>query len=342
VAKESDQVISGLHKEMGERVGGKNFKIPEIERVPIGIFPLDFAIGGGIPVNRVSIIYGPESSTKTSLLLKIIAAFQKRKQTVALIETEYSLEPKWVEQMGVSMKDLVLFRPTTAEQAVDMVQAILHADDVGLVCLDSVGSLVTAHEIESESGKRTVAGASMLTTELMKKIVSAFNTESQRGHFPTVVLVNQIRSRIGAMYQDPEIMPGGNLLRFAASLTIRLYAKDKMVKEISDKVPAYKEVKGAIRKHKIPIASKSFEYDMCIVNKNGLKVGDVDAWPTVVAYLKQTGLMAKQEKGGWTCLGKKFSTIEQVKELYDTDPASQLAINEKLFESAALLPPEEA
>lgn len=340
MAKESDQVISGLQKELGEHIGGKNFKLPNIERIPVGIFPLDYALGGGLPVNRITILYGPESSTKTSLMLKIIAAFQKRKQTAVLVETEYSLDPKWVEQMGVNMKDLVLFRPNNAEQAVDMVQAMLHADDVGLVCLDSIGSLVTTHEIESESGKRTVAGASMLTTELMKKIVTAFNSESNRKHFPTVVLVNQVRSRIGAMYQDPEIMPGGNLLRFAACLTIRLYAKDKMVKEVSDKIPAYKEVKGAIRKHKIPIASKSFEYDMGIVNKDGLRVGDVDAWPTVLAYMKDTGLLAKQEKGGWTCLGKKFNTIEQVKEIYDTDPASQLAIHEKLFASVTLLPPE--
>src|SRR3990172_8898835 len=173
MAKESDQVISGLHKELGEGVGGKGFKIPNIERVPTGIFPLDFAIGGGIPVNRVSIIYGPESSTKTTLMLKIIAAFQKLKQTVVLVETEYSLDPKWIEQMGVNMKDLVLFRPNNAEQCIDVVQGMLHADDVGLVCLDSVGSLVTTHEIESEGGKRTVAGASMLTTELMKKIVTS-------------------------------------------------------------------------------------------------------------------------------------------------------------------------
>lgn len=340
MAKESDHVISGLQKELGGHIGGKGYKLAEIERVPVGIFPFDFAIGGGIPLNRVSIIYGPESSTKTTLLLKIIKAFQERKQTAVLVETEYSLEPKWATELGVNMKDLIFFRPDNAEQAIDVVQAMLHADDVGLVCLDSVGSLVTAHEIESEGGKRTVAGASMLATDLMKKIVSAFNSESKRKHFPTVVLINQIRQKIGAMYQDPETMPGGNLLRFAASLIVRLYAKDKIVKEISDKVPAYKEVKGAIRKYKIPIASKSFEYDLAIVKQNGLRVGEVDAWPTVLAYLKATGMLAKTDKG-WSCLGKKFGTIEQVKELYDLEPASRKAINEALFKSANLIPPEE-
>ena len=340
MAKESDQVITGLQKELGTHIGGKDFKLPMIERVPLDIFPFDFAIGGGIPVNRVSIFYGPESSTKTTHMLKTIKAFQQRKQTVVMVETEHSLDPVWCKWIGVNMKDLVLFRPDNAEQCVDVVQAMLHAKDVGLVCLDSVGSLITAHQIDAEGGKRTVAGASMAATDLMLKIGAAFTSEAKRDHFPTVLLVNQIRSRIGAMYQDPEIMPGGNLLRFAATLIIRFYAKDKIVKEISDKVPAYKEVKGAIRKHKIAIASKSFEYDIALLKQDGVRVGDVDAWPTVLAYLKSTGMLAKADKG-WTCLGKKFATIEQVKEIYDTEVASREAVNEALFKSAKLLPPEE-
>lgn len=340
--KESDHVIRTLQQELGEGIGGKDFKVPEVGRIPTGIFPLDLAIGGGIPLNRVSIIYGPESSTKTSLLLKIIRAFQQRKQTVALIEPEYSLDPVWSGKIGVNLKDLALFRPDNAEQAVDVMEAMMYADDVGLVCLDSIAALVTHNEIESEAGKQIVAGASLLTGKLVKKIGAAFSSESKRKHFPTVILLNQIRNKIGVMYGDPETMPGGNALRFISALTLRLYAKNKLVKEINPDVPVFKEVSGTIRKAKIPVAGLSFTYDMCILDHSGMKVGDVDAWHTVQSYLKATGGMVKNDKGtGWTCYGEKFNTIEQVHERYDMDPIFAEMVNSKLFSEVNKFVPEE-
>ena len=313
-------VLNQLQKLYGPGIGSVGGGYSDPARIPTGIFPLDFALGGGFPRARMSMIYGLESSGKSLVLYKLMAQVQSEGKAAVLIDVEGTYDPVWAKLLGVDTEKLVYIMPSTAEEAVDAVDGMMHSKEVGLVGLDSIAALCTSREVESEAEKQAVAGASLVVGKMVRKVTSAINSQRKAGHAATFIGVNQVRSKVGVMYGDPEYYPGGNSLKFCHSMVIRLYGKNKIVKEVDPDAPAFREISGVVKKYKVPIFASSFTYDICLIPNNGMGVGDVDSWNTVSTYAKKTGVLGKLDKGGWKCCGHTFKTLEAVKEKYFDDP----------------------
>lgn len=326
MASELDAVLSKVKKEYGEQIVRASNLVDLVERIPTGIFPFDLATGGGVPRGRITIIYGAESSGKTTVALKLIAHVQRvLKKRAVYIDLEHTYDVIWTAKFGVNVDDLVVLRPENAEQAVDLIDAIMYADDVGIVVIDSLAAMVTENEIDSEAGKTIVAGSALIVGKLVRKVVVALTTEHKRAHKPAVVFINQTRVKVGVMYGDPETMPGGFAPKFASSMTVRLYGSNKMIKEVNEALPAYKETSCILKKWKVPITASNFKYDLCLIPHNGLQVGDSPSWNTVSNHLKQHGALVNTGKG-WTCFGENFKTLSDLQTRYEQEPAIRAAM----------------
>jgi recombination protein RecA len=315
-------LLTTFKKDMGDGIGSFGGALIDRERIPTGIFELDLAIGGGLPRGKVSIVYGPESSGKTNAVLLAIANHQKLwpDLTCAIVDLEHAFDPEWAKLLGVDTDKLMIVQPDYAEQAVDIVESLLMADDCGLVAMDSLAALVTTSELDSSADKAVVGGAALVIGKLYRKTTHALQQASKAGRFPTLVYVNQITHKIGVMFGDPETTPGGNKPRFQSSMTIRLYGKNKIIKEVSSTMPVVKETTFIIRKWKAPIKFASGAYELVMMAHNGLQPGMSDDFGTVAEYLKTWGDFKKVEKGqGWLIHGEEYKTIDQFKQRYYSD-----------------------
>ena len=195
---------------MGDR---ENLDIPSISTGSLG---LDIALGiGGIPKGRVTEIYGPESSGKTTLTLQIIAQCQKEGGTCAFIDAEHALDPQYAEKLGVNVDELLLSQPDTGEQALEVADMLVKSKSVDLVIIDSVAALVPRAEIEGEMGDHHVGLQARLMSQALRKITGNIQRSGA-----TVVFINQIRMKIGVMFGSPETTTGGNALKFYSSVRL--------------------------------------------------------------------------------------------------------------------------
>jgi recombination protein RecA len=327
---ELKSVLAKLKKDFGEGVAVVGGGHEAVDRIPTGIFQFDLATGGGIPTGKVTIIYGSESSGKTTLTLKLIAYVQRvMKKKAVFVDLENSLDLQWAELCGVIVPELVVLRPESAEQVVDVVEAVMYAADVGIVIVDSLGAMTTDNEITSGAEKVIVGGAALIVGKLIRKSTIAMNVQRKQKHFPTLVLINQIRIKIGVMYGDPETTPGGNAVRFASSLSVRLYGKDKIIKEIHPTLPTFKEVSAIIKKWKVPIVSRSFEYELCLVPHEGLSLLESPSWNTVSGFLKKHEVIRK-EGTRWLCMDTEFPALGAIQQAYEQSPDLRLALQQEV------------
>ena len=200
----------GTVMRMGDR---ENLDIPSISTGSLG---LDIALGiGGIPKGRVTEIYGPESSGKTTLTLQIIAQGQKEGGTCAFIDAEHALDPQYAEKLGVNVDELLLSQPDTGEQALEVADMLVKSKSVDLVIIDSVAALVPRAEIEGEMGDHHVGLQARLMSQALRKITGNIQRSGA-----TVVFINQIRMKIGVMFGSPETTTGGNALKFYSSVRL--------------------------------------------------------------------------------------------------------------------------
>jgi len=200
----------GTVMRMGDR---ENLDIPSISTGSLG---LDIALGiGGIPKGRVTEIYGPESSGKTTLTLQIIAQCQKEGGTCAFIDAEHALDPQYAEKLGVNVDELLLSQPDTGEQALEVADMLVKSKSVDLVIIDSVAALVPRAEIEGEMGDHHVGLQARLMSQALRKITGDIQRSGA-----TVVFINQIRMKIGVMFGSPETTTGGNALKFYSSVRL--------------------------------------------------------------------------------------------------------------------------
>ena len=200
----------GTVMRMGDR---ENLDIPSISTGSLG---LDIALGiGGIPKGRVTEIYGPESSGKTTLTLQIIAQCQKEGGTCAFIDAEHALDPQYAEKLGVNVDELLLSQPDTGEQALEVADMLVKSKSVDLVIIDSVAALVPRAEIEGEMGDHHVGLQARLMSQAVRKITGNIQRSGA-----TVVFINQIRMKIGVMFGSPETTTGGNALKFYSSVRL--------------------------------------------------------------------------------------------------------------------------
>lgn len=330
-------VLGAISKQKGENVVVSGNKIPAIGRIPTGVFEFDFATGGGFPRSRYSIVYGPESSGKTNICYCAAAQAQKLPEPcnkVVWVDLEGTFDPNWAAHFGIDVDELLVVKPSYGEEAVDLVDALVRAEEVALLVLDSLAVVVSSKEVEQSVEKFDVGTAAILVKRLCNKLVIALAEESRRGHTPAVILINQTRFKIGVMFGDPETMPGGQTMKFLSSLTVRLYGKNKVDKTINPDLPSWKDTKAVIKKAKIAIVRSDFDYEMAMLPSAGNGVGTTASWNMVSGYLKDLGHLSKVEKGsGWQLLGEEFPTLVPIRDRYETDSAYSTALHQIIIDA---------
>jgi recombination protein RecA len=313
-------VIAAIKKAKGEKTIIMGNQVPDVRRIATGLFEFDFATGGGFPRGRYSIIYGPESSGKSNMCYLAAATAQKGPEecnVVIWVDLEHTFDPKWAARMGVDVDRLVVVKPGYGEEAVDIIDGLIHADDVALIVVDSLAMVVSSKEVEQSVEKFDVGTASILVKRLCNKVTIALSEEAKRDHDPAVIFVNQTRMKIGVMFGDPETMPGGQTMKFLSSLTVRVYGKPKYIKECGPDVPMLKETVAVIKKAKVGIIRANFNYDMALVEHGDLSCGESDSWTLVKNELQAAGKLVKAQKGtGWVLDGKTYGTLSTIGDTY--------------------------
>jgi len=312
-----DELMTAMRKDYGEAAVTKADTVIDLERVPTGIFSLDLITGGGFPRGKLSIVYGTESSNKTNTVLKAIASHQRIHPHLKCIfvDMENAFDPVWATKLGVDPKKLVLIQTDYAEEVVDMVDAFLEAEDVGLIAIDSLAAMMTANEGSSSAEKAVVGGNALVVGKLTRKVIKGLAVARREGRAPTVIYINQIRLKIGVMFGNPETLPGGNAPKFAASLSLRFYGKDIIEKHVHPDLACRKETSVIIKKKKVQTTGGTCKFEMAMVGHNGLLAGQCHDYPAIQAYLKQYGWLGKVEGGkGWQLFGEEHDTQKQCME----------------------------
>ena len=267
--------------------------IVDVDAFPTGVITIDRAFGcGGVPLGRIMELYGTESSGKTTTTLRFIAACQRhffkkknRQGVAAFVDAEHSLDPEWASKNGVNMEELIISQPDSGEDALNIVETLVKSNQVDLIIVDSVAALVPQKELEGEVGDHHMGAQARMMSQGLRKLKGVASHAQA-----TVIFINQVREKVGVVFGNPEVTPGGKALKYYATIRAQISRKD-IIKDGDLSVGITTSIKMVKNKAAAPFATG--EYQICF-GKPARPVFGIDGAAALLTVAEELNVISRK------------------------------------------------